>query len=366
MNNRKLAFIILIILFLSPAFLSAAGKYEEGKVYRHQLANGLTVLTVERHIAPLIYHQLTFKVGSRNEHLGITGISHAVEHMMFKGTPTYGKGVASKTISDNAGIFNAFTMNDMTSYYEYMPSNKVEVAMKIESDRMQNAIFNPDEFKSEIQVILQERRMRTESQAKGILMEEMNAICFNSSPGRDPVIGWPSDLKNFTRDEAYNYYKTYYTPNNSFLVLVGDFETEKILELVKKYYAGIPKGPDVKELAVLEQPQKLRKTLTLYHADIMNPSLTFAFHIPTLTDEDASALRLAQMIFCERSRDTRLYKRMVEKDRIATMTAGGYADSKDPGLFQISLNLKPDSSVDRAEKILWEEIDRMKNELVIR
>jgi len=143
----------------------AQGKYEEGKLYRHKLDNGLSILTVERHIAPLIYHQLTYKVGSRNENLGITGISHVVEHMMFKGTPKYGKGAASKTISSNSGIFNAFTSNDMTSYYEYLPKNKIEVAMDIESDRMQNATFNPDEFESEIEVIIQERRMRSESQA---------------------------------------------------------------------------------------------------------------------------------------------------------------------------------------------------------
>src|ERR1039457_2069397 len=159
---RKNTYLVLILLFMISSYLIPAGKYEEGKVYRNKLDNGLTVLTMERHLSPLIYHQLTYKVGSRNEQLGITGISHICEHMMFKGTPSYGKGVASKTISDNAGIFNAFTMNDMTSYYEYLPANKIEVAMKIESDRMQNCSFNPEEFKSELEVIKQERRMRTD------------------------------------------------------------------------------------------------------------------------------------------------------------------------------------------------------------
>ena len=294
----------------------------------------MTILTMERHLAPLIYHQLTYKVGSRNEHLGITGISHICEHLMFKGTPTFGKGVVSKTISDNAGIFNAFTMNDMTSYYEYLPANKIELRWKLNLIECRTVPLIPAEFKSELEVIKQERRMRTESSANGILQEELNAIAFDSSPNRDPVIGWPSDLNKITRDQAYNYYKTYYTPNNSFLVLVGDFETDKILELVKKYYGAIPKGPDVPDLVCFEEPQKVRKTLTLYHPDITSQSIGFAFHIPNIQDEDAAPLRVAQMLFCEKSRDARLYKRLVEIDRIATMAAGGFGVAKDPGLFE--------------------------------
>jgi zinc protease len=363
-KNRTSIHLAIILFFIAPMYLLAADKYEEGKVYRHKLDNGMTVLTMERHLSPLIYHQLTYKVGSRNEQLGITGISHVCEHMMFKGTPKYGKGVASKTISDNAGIFNAFTMNDMTSYYEYMPANKIEVALKIESDRMQNAIFDPKEFKSEVEVIKQERRMRTESQANGILSEELNAIAFDSSPNRDPVIGWPGDLNKVTREQAYNYYKTYYTPNNSFLVLVGDFETDKMLEQVKKYYGGIPKGPEVIDFTSVEEPQRVKKSLTLYHADITSQGVGFAFHIPNIQSEDAAPLRVAQMLFCEKSRDSRLYKRLVETDRIASSSAGGFAVTKDPGLFKISISVKPDSSIDRVEKIFWDELQKMKNEVV--
>lgn len=355
---------LLILLFVLQvkSFAVEPPKYEEGKVYRHQLNNGLTVLTVERHIAPLIYHQLTYKVGSRNERLGITGISHVVEHLMFKGTEKYDKGEASKTISKNSGIFNAFTSNDMTSYYEYLPKNKIEIALDIESDRMQNSTFNPEEFKSEIEVILQERRMRSESQASGILREELNTVAYSSHPNRDPIIGWPSDLRNMTRDEAYEYYKTYYTPNNAFLVLIGDFETDEMLKLVEKYYGQIPKGPEVKDIWAYQEPQKVRKSLTLYHADITQPSLRMSFHVPTYEDPDAPVLRLAGMILCEKSRDARLYKLMVEKAQLATSVAGGFGMSKDPTLFSISCTLKPDSSVDKAEAMIWEQINKMQNE----
>ncbi|MFO7526305.1 MAG: pitrilysin family protein, partial [Ignavibacteriaceae bacterium] len=369
MKQKSLPKLLLVLLLFSgwctnTIIASGTTKYEEGKVYEHTLKNGMKVLTIERHIAPLIYHQLTYKVGSRNEKLGITGMSHVVEHMMFKGTQKYGKGEASKIISNNSGIFNAFTMNDMTSYYEYLPANKIEIAMDIESDRMQNAIFNPDEFTSEIEVIKQERRMRSESQANGILREMMNSVAYISSPNRDPVIGWPADLDNMTRDEAYAYYKTYYTPNNSFLLLIGDFETDEILQLVEKYYSNIPEGPEIPGVWSTEEKQKVRKSFTLHHTDITNPGMRMAFHAPVYTDPDAAPLRLAGMILCERSRDARLYKRLVEKERIATVAAGGFGMSKDPGLFQISVALRPDSSVERAEQLVWEEIEKMQLEPV--
>jgi len=352
--------LILLLLFQSPLPGADKTKYEEGKVYEHKLENGLEIYTIERHLAPVIYHQLTYRVGSRNETLGITGISHVVEHMMFKGTEKYKKGEVSKIISANSGIFNAFTANDMTSYYEYLPANKINVALDIESDRMQNSIFNPSEFDSEIEVIKQERRMRSESGVSGIFRENLNSIAYDSHPNRDPVIGWPSDLEHMTRDEAYKYYKTYYTPNNAFLVLIGDFETDKMLELVNKYYGSIPRGPEVKEIFTAEQIQKVRKTFTVYHNDVAEPGFRMAFHIPDYRNADAAALRVAGMILCERSRDARLHKKMVEKAQIATSVSGGFGMTKDPGLFSISVNMKPDSSTDRAEQMVWEEIEAMK------
>ncbi|MEW6193777.1 MAG: pitrilysin family protein [Bacteroidota bacterium] len=356
--------VLLIFLFITQLNAQSDAKYVEGKVYRHVLDNGLTVLTMERHIAPLIYHQLTYKVGSRNEKLGITGISHVVEHMMFKGTQKYGKGAASETISSNSGIFNAFTSNDMTSYYEYLPADKIEIAMDIESDRMQNCIFNPEEFKSEIEVIIQERRMRSESKANGIMREIQNSMIFYSHPNRDPIIGWPSDLKHVTRDDAYSYYKTYYTPKNAFLVLVGDFETDKIVELVKKYYGNIPAGPDVPEIWAVQESQKVRKSFTLKHSDFTQPSLRMAFIVPNYLDPDAAVLRIAGMILCEKSRDARLYKKLVEEKSIVSSVAGGFGISKDPTIFQISTSVKPDSNVDKVEKLIWEEIESMKKDAV--
>lgn len=362
MMKRVIAF-AAVCLLVSPA-VAAPGSFDEGKVYRHQLDNGLVILTMERHIAPLIYHQLTYRVGSRNERLGITGISHVVEHMMFKGTPRYGKGKASRAITDNAGVFNAFTANDMTSYFEYLPANRIGLAMEIEADRMQNAIFDSVEFTSELEVIKQERRMRSESSAQGVMAEAMNSVAYQSHPNRDPIIGWPADLGRMTRAEAFTYYRTFYTPNNAFLVLVGDFATDEVVAMAKKYYGRIPRGPAVPAVWGVDQPQRVRKTFTLQHSDVASPSFRMAFHVPTYADSDAAALRLAGMILCERSRDARLHKRLIEQARIATGASGGMGMTKDPGLFSISVGVIPDSSVERAEAMVWEEIERMQEQSV--
>jgi zinc protease len=361
---RTVRFVLFVSLTIAITAAMAGGKYEEGKTYRHVLPNTMVVFTMERHIAPLIFHQLTYRVGSRNEHLGITGLSHVVEHMMFKGTPKYGKGRASKTISENAGIFNAFTMNDMTSYYEYLPANKIEVAFDIESDRMQNCVFDTAEFRSEVKVIKQERRMRSESTSAGVIQENLNAIAYMSHPNRDPIIGWPSDLDNVSRDQAFEYYKTFYSPSNAFLVLVGDFDTDQLLKLVQKYYGSIPQSTLPKEMHLVEQPQRVKKTMTIYHNDITAPTLQFAFHVPTIRDVDGPALRLAGTIFSARSRTARLYKRLVEDRQIATSAAGGVGTTKDPTLFRISIAVMKDSSSQRAEAMVWEEIKRMQDSLV--
>lgn len=356
-------FFCITLLSLSVSAQSQK-KYEEGKVYRHQLENGLTIMTMEQHLSPFIFHQLTYKVGARNEHLGITGLSHFVEHMMFKGTPKYGKGETSRIISQNSGIFNAFTSNDMTSYYEYLPANKIELAFDIESDRMMNSVINPEEFESEREVILQERRMRSESKHTGISTEYMNSIAYQYHPNRDPIIGWPVDISNVSRETAVEYYKTYYTPNNAILVLVGNFNTDEMIKLAEKYYGKIPRGPEVKDKVVPLQEQIVRKTFTLEHNDITSPSFRMAFHVPSFTHDDFPALRLAGMIMAERSRDARLYKRLVTQQRIATSAAGGVGVTKDPTLFSISIGMAPDSSLDRAEAMVWEEINLMQNETV--
>ncbi|HEX9970968.1 MAG TPA: pitrilysin family protein, partial [bacterium] len=249
-NLFQKTFLLLVLILFLVNFALAGVK--EGEVVEHLLPNGLKVLTVEMHNAPIIFSQLSYKVGSRNELLGKTGISHLAEHMMFKGTKKFSKEAVKKTIKNNGGVFNAFMSNDITSYWEQAPKNKIDIVLEIESDRMQNCIFDPKEYLPERDVVIEERHMRTDDSPQGIFREELYAIAFKSHPLQNPIIGWPADLKSITRDDVYSYYKTYYTPNNATLVLVGDFQTDEMMKKVKKYFGKISRGPEVPPVTSVE------------------------------------------------------------------------------------------------------------------
>jgi zinc protease len=354
----------LLFIVVIAAGVTPAASFEEGRVYTHTLPNGLTVLTMERHHAPIVVSQLNYRVGSRNEQRGITGISHVVEHMMFKGTPSFGENI-SAIIANNGGVFNAFTTTENTSYYEVLPADKLTLALRIEADRMTNCLFDSVQFAQEVEVVKQERRMRVESDASGMLWEELNAVAFKSTPRRDPVIGWPADLGGLTRDQAYAYYRTYYTPRNAILVLVGDFETGTAMRQVERFYGRIPPGPTVVQPTFVEAQQLVKKALWLSHNDITTPHITLGFHIPASGHPDVAALDVATRILCDqRGKDTRLYRRLVREAKVATAAEGAVYLSMDPNLFQIDVRLVPDSSADRAEQMVYGEIKRMQDSLV--
>ncbi|HMA62023.1 MAG TPA: pitrilysin family protein [bacterium] len=354
--NRVLFAIVLLGFMLAPLHA-----LDESKVQEFELDNGLKVITYEMHTAPMIYSKLTYNVGAKYEPYGQTGISHIVEHMMFKGTERFSKGKISKLISDNGGIFNAYTSNDVTVYYELLPKDKIDLAFDIESSRMHKCKFDPEEFKSEIGVIQEERKQRTENSHQGQRREEVNSIIYKSHPYRDPVIGWMHDISSITRDQAYSYYKKYYTPNNATLVLSGDFETEEILKKVKKYYGDIPAGPELPDVEFRRVNSKGKKTLEYKHPDITSESIKMYFNAPTRNHEDGPALYIAGKILGGRSATSRLYKRLVREEELCTMVGGGLSFSKDPRSIGFTAKLLKSASIEEVEKAIWEEIDSLKN-----
>ena len=207
------------------------------------LPNGLKVLLKEEHKAPVVTFQIWYKVGSRNEKLGTTGMSHLLEHMMFKGTKKYGPKTFSQTVQRNGGNDNAFTSRDYTAYFENFASDRIGISLDLESDRMQNLLIEPKEFQSEREVVKEERRMRTEDDPVNLMVEQMMSVAFSAHPYQWPVIGWMADINSITRDELYNHYRTYYTPNNATIVVVGDFDTNTLLPLIDKFFGAIPQGP---------------------------------------------------------------------------------------------------------------------------
>ena len=204
----------------------------------------MTVLTKEVHAAPVASSYIWYKVGSRNERPGLTGVSHWVEHMLFKGTPKFSKEELGRFIEGNGGRWNAFTSTDYTAYYETLPADKISVALALESDRMHNSVFDPEEVEAERTVILSERE-GYENTPQFVLREEVQATAYKAHPYQWGIIGWPSDLKAMTRDDLYNYYRERYVPNNATLVLVGDFDTADLMKQVETYFGPLPPGEPI-------------------------------------------------------------------------------------------------------------------------
>jgi zinc protease len=355
---RETLMVVLLLLFLSNL-----GFGQEMKVTETVLPNGLKVLLKEEHKSPVVTFQIWYRVGARNERLGKTGMSHLLEHMMFKGSKKYGPKQFSQIVQRNGGNDNAFTSKDYTAYFENFAADRLEIAMDLESDRMQNLLLDPKEFLSERDVVKEERRMRYEDDPTQTMVEQMMATAFSAHPYQWPVIGWMADLGNLTRDDLYHYYKTYYAPNNATIVIVGDFDPKKILPLVQKYFGGIPRGPEVPKVGAVEPKQLGEKRVTVKREAEL-PAVFAGYKVPTLKDADAYALNVLQVILSS-GKSSRLYKSLVYDKQIALYAGGDYDDvSTDPNLFYVYAGVMPGKATDEVEKALYSEIERLKTEPV--
>ena len=218
MNNRLLCTVLLCL----PVFTTNA----ETKVFEHTLANGLKVLVKEDHRSPVVVSQVWYKVGSSYEPGGITGISHMLEHMMFKGTDKHPAGEFSRIIAENGGDENAFTGQDYTAYFQTMEASRLAVSFELEADRMRNLHLLPEELKKELQVVTEERRMRTDDNPQAKMQEQFMTMAYSNSPYKHPVIGWPADIANYTVEDLQAWYQRWYAPNNATLVVVGDVQAQ--------------------------------------------------------------------------------------------------------------------------------------------
>jgi zinc protease len=344
-------------------FLASAGFGQEMKVIETVLPNGMKVLLKEEHKAPIVTFQVWYRVGSRNERLGKTGTSHVLEHMMFKGSKKYGPKQFSQVVQRNGGNDNAFTSKDYTAYFENFAADRLEIAMDLESDRMQNLLLDPKDFLSERDVVKEERRMRTDDDPTQTMVEQMMATAFSAHPYQWPVIGWMADLNNLTRDDLVQYYKTYYAPNNATVVIVGDFDSRTVLPLVQKYFGGIPRGPEIPKIGAVE-PKQLGEKRVMVKREAELPAVFAGYKVPTLKDPDAYALNVLQVILSS-GKSSRLYKSLVYDKQIALYAGGDYDDvSTDPNLFYVYAGVMPGKGTDEVEKALYAEIERLKAEPV--
>ena len=343
----------------------------EQPITRIELANGMLVLLKEIRTAPLISHWVWYRVGSRDEVGGITGISHWVEHMQFKGTPAFPSKYLDKVISRDGGYWNAMTYIDWTTYYETMPTDKIDLALRLEADRMVNSTFDADEVDSERTVIISERQ-GSENSPLFLLSEEVQAAVFRVHAYHHKVIGDLADLHTIQRDNLCNHYGTFYRPNNAILSIAGDFDTEAMLARIRELYEPIPAGELPPRRVRPEPEQKGERRLT-----VEGPGETtfvkVAYRAPEATNPDFYSFTVLDSLLTGPSslnlfggsisnKTSRLYRALVEKE-LAVGVGGGLQATIDPYLYAITATVHPERSSQEVIEALDAEIKRIQDEI---
>jgi zinc protease len=325
-------------------------------VRRTVLDNGLTVLTRELHASPIVTTMIWYRVGSRNEELGQTGKSHFLEHMLFKGTDRFKKGEIDLLTLKNGGNNNAFTSHDFTAYYFNFASDRWDTALDIESDRMVNCVFAPEEFEAEKKVVIEELRMGLDS-PWGVLLQELDATAYKVHPYRNPVIGWLQDVERATDSEQQAYYQRHYHPGNAILVLTGDFETDRVLEKVSERFSHLPRRTSVSAITTIEPEQRGEKRVQVRWRSKV-PRLGIAYHAPAVAHPDSYALQVLNLVLTE-GKTSRLYQRLVEREQSVTFVSAEYSEAKDPTLFHIRAEARGNHTADQIEANIYGELDRI-------
>ena len=327
----------------------------------YTLANGMKVLLVEVPKAPVATVQVWYKVGSRNEVMGRAGLSHMLEHMMFKGTARYPKGSFSRIIRKNGGIDNAFTSQDFTAYFENVAADRVGLALELEADRMQGLILDNSEFQTEREVVKEERRLRSEDDPQGALVEALFAQAFLSHPYHWPVIGWFADLDAMSLEDLQRHYDTFYSPNNATLVVVGDIKAEFLLPTIKRLFEPIPRGPSPKQ-TLPPEPEQRGERRFLLKREAQVPFVIMGFRVPNYSSEDSYALDILESILSH-GKSSRLYQSLVYDQKSSLAVGAEYSVLQtDPGLFYFYSLVNPSAKVEGVEEAIQHEILRLQNE----
>lgn len=338
-------------------------------VTRLQLDNGLQVLLKEIHSAPLISHWVWYRVGSRDEVPGRTGISHWTEHMQFRGTPRFPGGVLDRAIARDGGSWNAFTFLDWTTYYEVAPADKIDLALDLESDRMSASLFRPEDVDAERTVIISERQ-GSENEPLFLLTEEIQAAAFRVHPYHHEIIGDMADLHSIQREDLYQHYRTYYVPNNAVLAIAGDFETGAMLERIRQRYEGIPAGAAPPRLVRPEPVQMGERRLT-----VEGPGETtfveLAYRAPAANHPDFLAFTVLDSLLAGptslnlfgggiSNKTSRLYQALVEGE-LAVGISGGLPATIDPFLYSVNITMRPDRTPEEAISQVEQQISRIQD-----
>ena len=359
MNKRLLCAALLWL----PVFASSAAT----KVSEHRLGNGLKVLVKEDHRSPVAVSQVWYKVGSSYEPGGITGVSHMLEHMMFKGTDKHAAGEFSRIVAENGGEENAFTGTDYTAYFQTMEASRLAVSFELEADRMRHLHLLPDELKKELQVVTEERRMRTDDNPQAKMQEHFNALAYTNSPYKNPVIGWPSDIENYKVEDLQAWYQRWYAPNNATLVVVGDVDSKAVFALAEKYFGPLKPSEvnalkpqaEVEQLGVRKMTIKLPAKLPYLIMGYKAPVLKTAQH-----EWEAYALEVLAGVL-DGGSSARLESGLVRGKQIAVSVGASYSlTSRLPELFTLEATPAEGKTVWNLESALKDEIAKLQIKLV--
>jgi zinc protease len=356
-------------LFLLFAHLPWATAKDQADTHEFLLSNGLKLIVREDHRAPTVVHMVWYRAGSMDETNGRTGVAHVLEHMMFKGTEKVKAGEFSRLVAAVGGRENAFTSRDYTAYFQQIEKSKLDDVMKLEADRMSNLNFDDAEFFKEIQVVMEERRLRTEDNPNSLLNESLMATAYMSSPYRHPVVGWMNDLQNMKPSDARDWYRSWYKPNNATVVITGDVDAKQVLASVEKYYGANA----AQELPVrkpqIEPPQKGIKQVQV-KAPADSAQLTMAWKVPrlepgNLDNPEPYALELLTAVL-DGYDNARLNRVLVKQEKVVNDVGVGYdMISRGPELFQISATMAKGKSVAQAQASIRKALDELKQKGIL-
>ena len=358
LSYRVLFLSLVVLLLLSLSSLQA----QKLDVNRFQLDNGLKVVILEDHSAPIISIQVWYRVGSRNERTGETGLSHMLEHMAFKGSSKLKSEEFSQIVQRNGGFDNASTAQDYTRYNTDIGSGALELVVEYYADMMSTLILGEEEFQTERDVVREEKRRR-ENSPFGRLVTEFNAAALVAHPYRNPVIGWDWDIDAWTTEAVRDYYRIYHVPNNAILVIVGDVDTASALEIARKYFAPIPRGATPPPVAAVEPEQVGEKRIKVNKEDASSSAILIGYHLPPFDHVDHYALDIISTILSS-GKSSRLYRSLVYEKELALSAGGGSGGRIDPWMFSISAVARPGIDLAKVEEALYSELERLKIEEV--
>ena len=354
--------VLRFVMVLTTALLASC----ISPVQETTLENGLKVVVREDHRAPVVVSQLWYKVGPSDEPDGLTGISHVLEHMMFKGTAAHKNGEFSRIIAENGGRENAFTGIDYTAYFQQLEKSRLAIAFELEADRMHNLVLDDQEVAKEIRVVMEERRLRTDDQPEALAYEHFMATAFTAHPYKNPIIGWMRDLEKLTAEDLRAWYQRWYVPNNATLVVVGDVNTREVIVLARQYFGLVPSRPLARARAPAEPAQTETRRSRL-SAPAQVPSLLMGFHAPALSrgdDWEPYALMVLNGVL-DGGNSARFERELVRKQQIAASADAGYSPTaRYPVLFLIQATPSRGRTPEELEAAIRAQIRRAQDEPV--